>query len=96
MIAYDHADQSVILNPQPLTVQILNSVLGNGPVVPCVTLNQASAAYRAFIDQNGLGSSEAGRCVIRQGRKVVAHVSYNGKVWPGANYHANTQPIYTP
>jgi len=40
---------------EKLTVQIVNSAIGNSPAVPIETLNDASAKYRAFIEQNGLG-----------------------------------------
>jgi len=37
------------------TVKIVGSECGNSPEVPIETLNDASAKYRAFIEQNGLG-----------------------------------------
>lgn len=54
-------------------------------VRPCkvtvTTLNDASAACRTFISDNGLGSGNwAGGNVISDG-KVVARISYNGRVW---------------
>lgn len=82
----------------PMTIQVKRSALGDGPELPIVTLNQASAAYRAFLDSGGLGSSEAGCCLIRQAGKVVAHVSYNGKVWAGTerDWKAGTEPLFVP
>lgn len=78
------------------TLQVLRSAVGNSPVTPFETLNQASALYRAFIAKNGFGASEAGECVIRDGAKVVARISYNGKVWAGREYVAGAQPIFQP
>lgn len=79
-----------------MTLQVLRSAVGNGPVTPFETLNQASAAYRAFIEQNGFGAREAGACVIRDGSKVVAHVSYNGKVWAGRHSVPGAEPLFVP
>jgi hypothetical protein len=79
-----------------LTVQIIASAVGSSPVMPFATLNEASEAYRAFLNENDLGSRDAGRCIIRQGGKVVAHISYNGKVWPGERWVAESVPIFDP
>ena len=54
-------------------------------VSPCkatvTTLNDASAACRRYISDNGLGGGNwTGGDVISNG-KVVARVSYNGRVW---------------
>lgn len=54
-------------------------------VSPCkatvTTLNAASAACRRYISDNGLGGGNwAGGNVTSDG-KVVAQVSYNGRVW---------------
>lgn len=84
-----------------LTMQVVNSAVGNSEPMAFETLNQASAAYRAFCLENGFGASEAGRCMICQGGRVVAEVSYNGKVWawegmsgkPSTGFEA---PIYDP
>lgn len=75
---------------------IVGSVLGNSEFVPMTTLNEASAAYRAFIEAHCLGASEAGECLIYHGNKVVAHVSYNGRVWEGEGYNPNAKPIFEP
>lgn len=48
------------------------------------TVEAASAAYRALIDDQDLGASEAPNCDLLdvKGSKV-GYVSYNGKVWTG-------------
>lgn len=66
-----------------LNLQVIRSAAGKSPMIPIGTLNDASAIYREFIESNGFGASEAGQCLITRGNEVVAHVSYNGKVWAG-------------
>jgi hypothetical protein len=79
-----------------MQIEIKGSALGSCPPVPFKTLNEASVAYRAFIEQNGLGSRDAGACYIRDGGKVVAHVSYNGKVWAGKEWDGKAEPLFVP
>lgn len=78
------------------SVKIVGSECGNSPEVPIETLNDASAKYRAFIAENGLGASGAGSCYILQNKKIVAHVSYNGKVWEGKSWTPDAKPIFDP
>ena len=87
----------------PLVVTIEDSALGDSEPIKCETLNQASAAFLAFIQENNLGSRDAGRCVIRKGygrapEQIVAHVSYNGKVWAGSvqEWTAETELLFKP
>lgn len=73
--------------PKPiagLKIRITRSIYGDCAPIPFFTLNQASAAYRAFIERHGLGGSEAGQCLIMNGSKVVANVAYNGRIFEGA------------
>lgn len=56
-----------------------------------------SGAYRALCDHLGVGASQAPRCLILDDRnRVVAHVSYNGRVWRGEHYRPGDQPLYDP
>jgi len=57
-------------------------------------LNDASAAFRAFCCENGLGAREAGNCQIWSGDKVVAHVSFNGNIWAGATWKRNGDLLF--
>ncbi len=60
---------------------------------------QVSEAYRRTIARLGLGASHAPRCEIIDGEgQVVAHVSYNGRVWPGdvRDWSPDIRPIYDP
>lgn len=66
---------------------------------PVESWQQVSGAYRRALDHAGLGASEAPLClIIDDARTVIAHVSYNGKVWPGgpAYWWPGLQPIYCP
>ncbi len=62
---------------------IIGSAVGDSEFIPLETLNQASAAFRAFCDENGFSARDAGDCQIWNGSKPVAHVSYNGNIWQG-------------
>lgn len=79
-----------------MTIRVVGSGAGSSQHFPIQTLNEASAKYRAFLDAQGLGSREAGRCFIYQSGKAVAHVSFNGRVWAGRAYKPNAVPIYDP
>lgn len=64
---------------------------------PVMSFAQVSAAYRALLDELGLGASQAPRCLIEDDTGTVhAHVSYNGKVWPGEHYREGASPLFTP
>lgn len=57
---------------------------------------EASRVVREEIDATGVGGTEwASHCagLIRVDGKVVAHVSYNGKVWPGRKWKPGVAPI---
>jgi hypothetical protein len=56
-----------------------------------------SSAYRATIERLGLGASNAPPChIVNERGQCVAHVSYNGRVWPGERFIDGTTPIYDP
>jgi len=48
---------------------------------PVKTLAEASKACRRYIEEHGLGGGNWTGGKIYCGRKLVARVSYNGKVW---------------
>ena len=80
-------------------VVIVGSDLGDSEFIPITTLNEASARYRAFIEANNLGGSQAGSCHIYSGGQIVAHVSYNGRVWgrpSPRDWQPGDKPIYDP
>ena len=59
----------------------------NGTWVEVESVEQASALVRADIDATGIGSSDwygygKTQGEVRVAGKKVAHISYNGRVWP--------------
>lgn len=77
---------------------IIGSAVGNSEFIPITTVNQASAAFRAFCAENGFGARDAGSCKIYAGGKQVGYVSYNGRVWEGreADWKSGATPIFDP
>ena len=56
-----------------------------GRHIPVRNWSEASNAVSVIRDRSGFGYSKMGsEFPIYQGRRIVAHVSYNGKVWAGA------------
>lgn len=74
------------------------AVLVAGRRLPFYGIKETSEVYRATIDRLGLGGSQTPRCEILDGDTVVAHVSYNGRVWAGdgANWTPDVEPIFDP
>ncbi|UGY15185.1 hypothetical protein HAP48_0042785 [Bradyrhizobium septentrionale] len=61
----------------------------------------ASKAVRAFIEKGDLGagcgsSLEAftGGNIVDGKGKMIAHVSYNGRVWPGTEWKPGLKPLF--
>lgn len=66
---------------------------------PVTCWRDVSDAYRCTLDSLDIGASRAPRCdILDSTGQVVAHVSYNGKVWAGAatDWHPGDQPLYVP
>jgi len=66
----------------PFKVRV--GILGRrGAWIPVAASAAASQACREFIEAHDLGASEwcGGRVVDAERKKVVANVSYNGRVW---------------
>lgn len=67
----------------------LNVSIGSGEMMLVQTLEEASDAVREHIDSNGLGAYEwshtrgVGNVVDVATGKVVARISYNGRIWEG-------------
>lgn len=58
-----------------------------------------SVAYRKTINALDLGASRTPHCdILDDDGLVVAHVSYNGRVWPGPrqDWHPLMRPLYEP
>lgn len=57
-------------------------------VVGADTLVEARALFEAWRDRNGLGGGNMSRNCgdVREGRKVIARFSYNGRLWTPAEF----------
>src|SRR6188768_3796260 len=70
-----------------LTLHIVESVpgtaggLGTIPPIPFTHLHEASRHYRQYIEDNGYGARDVRDGLIVYKNKVIARISYNGKVW---------------
>jgi hypothetical protein len=60
------------------------------------TLREASQVYRNAVDLSGEGASTFPAGKIDRAGRVVARVSYNGRVWPDVEWRPGTKPIYDP
>lgn len=69
-----------------MTLHVTQTALGNAPAVE----------FKTLLRQNNLGAREAGRALIKHQGKVVAHVSFNGRVWQGKDYVAGAMPLFEP
>ena len=58
------------------------NVLSPTLVIEVKNFAQASAICRAYIAKFDLGGGNWTGGMIREGERVVAKVSYNGRVWP--------------
>lgn len=66
-------------------------------IYPVESWEQVSDAYRAACARIGTYAALAPRCQILDAqRRVVAHVSRNGKIWPGERYREGDRPIWSP
>ncbi len=57
---------------------------------------EASRICRAYIAQYDLGGGNWTGGVIRQGQRIIARVSYNGRVWLVGGRKSERRPIYDP
>lgn len=59
------------------------------------SFEQASVMFCQARDKSGLGASGVKDPLIVDERgQTVAHVSYNGRVWPGKSWQPGIQPLY--
>ena len=65
---------------------VIEVCLKRGVWVEVNSYTAASKVVREYIDENNLGSKEFSGGSIKHNGKVIAHVSYNGRVWAGAKY----------
>lgn len=75
--------------PQPMFLQI------GRKRYEVTSFEQASAMFCTARDKSGLGASSIKPPLIVDGDgRTVGHVSYNGRVWPGASWHPGMVPLY--
>lgn len=71
----------------------------NGKRVPVQSWEQLSSALRNTVDATGVGASQTPPVrVVDTSGKVIANVSYNGKIWAGdvGTWKSGDKPIYDP
>lgn len=57
---------------------------------------EASEFCRAYIAKYDLGAGNWTDAIIRHGKRSIARVSYNGRVWPVAEWNSHMSPLYEP
>lgn len=57
---------------------------------------EASEAVRKFIGDRGASQCPRGMGLIADGGAIVAHVSFNGRVWAGREWQPGMVPLYDP
>ncbi len=60
------------------------------------TYQEASEAVRKFIGNRGASQCPRGMGLIADGGAIVAHVSFNGRVWAGREWKPGATPLYDP
>lgn len=59
------------------------------------SFEEASRMFCAARDKAGEGASRTpSPQIVDERGEVIAHVSYNGRVWAGASYVADAAPLY--
>jgi hypothetical protein len=59
------------------------------------TFEQASLMFCAARDKSGNGASRTpSPTIVDERGEVIAHISFNGRVWAGAQYVSGAQPLY--
>ncbi len=62
--------------------------------VEVISMKEAKTKCLNFIEENDLGSSNwSGGQILDDDNKVIAHVSYNGRVWEGEQWTPQTKEI---
>jgi len=67
--------------------------LARGNNVEVTDLQAASNAVSEFINENALGSSNFTGGNVKDNGKIIAKVSYNGKVWPPGKWTPESKPL---
>lgn len=74
---------------------LMHVALTRRKTVPVSSFEEASKVCRKYITDRGLGSNWYGGDISDSSGKIVAHVSYNGRVWEGScrDWQPNTQEL---
>ena len=64
------------------------------PDVPARDWADASRCYCDRRDRHGLGASEFPEGELAIGNRVIARISYNGRIWPAGPWHPGDKPLY--
>jgi hypothetical protein len=68
-----------------------------GRLYPVATFAQASRRFCIVRNLAGQGAGNTPTPLIVDGAgSVIGHVSYNGRVWSGAEWTPNAMPLYQP
>lgn len=87
----------ITLKPDPQHERLV-AVVGR-KYHPVTCWRDVSEAYRHMLDALDLGASRAPRCdILDSTGQIVAHVSYNGRIWAGSatEWQPNSKPLYEP
>lgn len=85
--------------PPAMTMEIPFTPCGPLPPTLVRTIENASEVFCALRDRLEAGSAEISEALIRdEGGVIVAHVSYNGRVWWGTpeGWTPDAKPILIP
>jgi hypothetical protein len=62
---------------------------------PVASFEQASQMFCTARDVHGEGGSKTpSPLIVDDAGEIIGHVSYNGRVWPGAEWSADAAPLY--
>jgi hypothetical protein len=64
------------------------------PDIPACNWADASRCYCDRRDHSGLGASEFPEGELAIGDRVVARISYNGRIWLAGPWHPGDKPLY--
>jgi hypothetical protein len=66
-----------------------------GKAYEVASLAQASQMFCIARDKNGQGASNTpSPLIVDDTGSIIAHVSYNGRVWPGDAWTVDAIPLY--
>lgn len=58
------------------------------------SVEEAVRIWNEYRESTGAGASEIGNGgTVKDGRKLVAGISYNGRVWSPAEWRQNNRPV---